>query len=152
MFFLVSKEAATFPSIPGLFELDLSVIMSSPHFLFADNETQKSVGGLSPNLTRHETYLNIHMETGVLVKAAKRIQFNTMLQKTDVAAEVDSLKNLSDGWQQIAPIFWIEEVHCRCLVCAFLTFRIRIVYSRYFTRTVSWWESSKASLKILRSV
>ncbi|XP_063721784.1 lysosome membrane protein 2-like [Symsagittifera roscoffensis] len=94
----------------ALVPLKLSVIISSPHFLYADNSTIHSVRGLNPVQTEHETYINVHMDTGVVVKAAKRLQFNTILSQNKATDKLDCLKNLTKHWSQLMPIFWAEEV------------------------------------------
>lgn len=57
----------------------IPIIMSSPHFLFADDQFLRDVVGLKPNLTAHTTELFVEPLTGVPMKAHKRIQFNTKL-------------------------------------------------------------------------
>lgn len=55
------------------------IIMSSPHFLFADPKFLKDVDGLVPDERLHNTYLSVDPITGVLMKANKRLQFNMQL-------------------------------------------------------------------------
>ena len=55
------------------------IIMSSPHFLYADPKFNKDVDGLDPNELLHNTYLSVEPTTGILMKANKRLQFNMQL-------------------------------------------------------------------------
>jgi len=103
-----TKMNSLFPKMDG-FELNVSLIMSSPHFLNAENETIDSVIGLKPNKKQHETYINIEMETGVALKAAKRLQLNTRLYHGQHTDNLDSLSKLPLGWTQLLPVFWAEE-------------------------------------------
>ena len=112
---LADQVLSIFPP-DALVPLKLSVIISSPHFLYADNSTIHSVRGLNPVQTEHETYINVHMDTGVVVKAAKRLQFNTILSQNKATDKLDCLKNLTKHWSQLMPIFWAEEVSCDVII------------------------------------
>lgn len=57
------------------------IIQSSPHFLFCDERYVNDVVGIEPNYEKHRTQLYVEPTTGVLMKANKRIQFNTQLFK-----------------------------------------------------------------------
>ncbi|XP_075240998.1 lysosome membrane protein 2-like isoform X2 [Convolutriloba macropyga] len=96
------------PSIDNI-SLKLSVIISSPHFLYADNKTINSVDGMHPDQQTHETFINVHMDTGVVVKAAKRLQVNTILKTNAVTQKLEYMDNLPNKWSQLMPIFWAEE-------------------------------------------
>ncbi|XP_063724479.1 lysosome membrane protein 2-like isoform X2 [Symsagittifera roscoffensis] len=87
--------------------MDISIIMSAPHFLYADNSTINSIIGLSPpDKDLHETYVTINTESGVAISAAKRVQVNTQMRKF----HLDSLKSLPSDWTYILPLFWAEEI------------------------------------------
>ena len=79
------------------------VIMSSPHFLFADPVFLKDVDGLNPIADQHNTFLYVEPTTGVLMKANKRVQFNTKLFRDP---RVDVSKNIPEI---MFPIFWADE-------------------------------------------
>merc|ERR1712004_863658 len=52
-----------------------------------------------------ETFLNIERDSGVILKAAKRVQINTHLTKTSKQAQsLDALKNLGDDWEYLVPL------------------------------------------------
>lgn len=55
--------------------------MSCPHFLYSEEKFVKEVEGLMPNFTNHATMIFAEPTTGVLMKANKRIQFNTQLYR-----------------------------------------------------------------------
>ena len=58
--------------------------MSCPHFLFGYDNLTKEVDGLKPDLKKHQTALFVEPLSGVLMKANKRIQFNTLLFKDPI--------------------------------------------------------------------
>lgn len=56
--------------------------MSSPHFLYCDSKFIADVDGISaPTKSDHATIVYVEQNTGVLLKAHKRIQFNSFLAK-----------------------------------------------------------------------
>ena len=55
--------------------------MSCPHFLFGYDNLTRDVDGLKPIIEKHQTKLYVEPLTGILMKANKRIQFNTFLFK-----------------------------------------------------------------------
>ncbi|CAF1660279.1 unnamed protein product, partial [Didymodactylos carnosus] len=48
----------------GPVEIDLPVVASNPHFLYADQAVQASVIGLQPDDTSHLSYVDIEPMTG----------------------------------------------------------------------------------------
>merc|ERR1712226_774514 len=86
-------------------ELTISIIMSGPQYLYADNATINQIDGFSPNKTIHETYVTLNTETGVMLQAAKRLQVNTKLKKYSL----NSLRHLGHDWNYTVPLFWAEE-------------------------------------------
>jgi len=91
-------------------QLKISLVISSPEFLYCDNDTIDSIIGFDPTPEKHETFLNIERDSGVILKAAKRVQINTHLTKTSKQAQnLDALKNLDDDWEYLVPLFWGEE-------------------------------------------
>ena len=61
------------------FKKGIPIIQSSPHFLFCDEKYLSQVEGLKPDINKHRTQLYVEPTSGVLMKANKRIQFNTQL-------------------------------------------------------------------------
>ena len=53
--------------------------MTCPHFLYCDPKFGKEIVGLTPDIEKHGTFVYVEHLTGILMKANKRIQFNTQL-------------------------------------------------------------------------
>ncbi|KAL5276348.1 Snmp1 family protein [Megaselia abdita] len=79
------------------------MIASSPHFYNGDRRLFENIIGLSPNETRHKTFMDFEMITGSPLNMAKRIQFNLDVEPIDT---LDVMKNLS---RMVMPMFWVEE-------------------------------------------
>ncbi|XP_076069936.1 lysosome membrane protein 2-like [Oratosquilla oratoria] len=79
------------------------VIMSTPHFYQGDTVDIEDKIGLNPTKEEHETYLDIEPNTGVMMRAAKRIQINMPLRKY---GRIPAFKQVPD---LIYPIIWINE-------------------------------------------
>lgn len=81
----------------------IPIIQSSPHFLFCDEKYLSQVEGLKPDINKHRTQLYVEPTSGVLMKANKRIQFNTQLP---LDQRITITKNLSEC---LFPLMWIDE-------------------------------------------
>ncbi|KAG8010659.1 Lysosome membrane protein 2 [Nibea albiflora] len=57
------------------------IIMSSPHFYQADRKFVQDVFGMNPKKEQHETTIDIHPLTGIILQAAKRLQINVYMEK-----------------------------------------------------------------------
>uniref|UniRef100_A0A023FTG2 Putative plasma membrane glycoprotein cd36 n=1 Tax=Amblyomma parvum TaxID=251391 RepID=A0A023FTG2_AMBPA len=79
------------------------IVLSSPHFYQGDEDFVRAVHGLRPNKERHETFLDIHPLTGLVMRASKRLQINVDLKQND---RLTLLKNVKDT---VFPVVWIEE-------------------------------------------
>lgn len=55
--------------------------MTCPHCLYCDPKYLSEIDGIVPDLKQHGTYIYVEPTTGILMKANKRIQFNTLLFK-----------------------------------------------------------------------
>ena len=55
------------------------IIMSCPHFLYSEEKFTLDIDGVKPKYEDHATLLYVEPMTGILMKANKRIQFNTQL-------------------------------------------------------------------------
>jgi len=80
------------------------LVMSNPHFLWADPMYLKLVDGMSPNETEHLTSIYIHQETGIPMKANKKVQFNIQIEKNDIFTMTENLPKLT-----LYPLFWGDE-------------------------------------------
>ncbi|XP_065290427.2 lysosome membrane protein 2-like [Dermacentor albipictus] len=79
------------------------IVLSSPHFYNGDESFVRAVRGLRPVKEMHETFLDIHPLTGLVMRASKRLQINVDLKGNGRLA---LLKNVQDT---IFPVVWIEE-------------------------------------------
>ena len=57
------------------------LVVSSPHLLGADPAKAAMIKGLKPDPTRHLTKLNIEPNTGLLLKANWRTQYNVLITR-----------------------------------------------------------------------
>jgi len=79
------------------------IVMSTPHFYQGNIEDARLLEGLEPIKEEHETYLDLEPNTGVVFRAAKRLQVNMPLRRY---ADLPSLKNVPE---LIYPILWVNE-------------------------------------------
>ncbi|CAK1588304.1 unnamed protein product [Parnassius mnemosyne] len=79
------------------------LVMSYPHFLFADSVYSSGVIGLNPEVEEHRVFLDLEPNTGTIVRGAKRAQFNIFLRPV---RSVTATNNLNTT---LTPIVWFEE-------------------------------------------
>nr|CAH7747137.1 unnamed protein product [Callosobruchus chinensis] len=80
------------------------VLLSLPHFLYADEEYLQKVKGITPpNKDEHEIYLLVEPNTGTPLQGMKRVQMNLILRPIPF---LDFTKNLP---QAVYPLLWLEE-------------------------------------------
>ncbi|XP_047040545.1 sensory neuron membrane protein 2 [Helicoverpa zea] len=79
------------------------LIMSYPHFLFADVRYRDSVLGMHPNEENHKIFIELEPNTGTPIRGAKRAQFNIFSRPV---RNIPVTQNLRTA---IVPILWIEE-------------------------------------------
>ncbi|CAG4962225.1 unnamed protein product [Parnassius apollo] len=80
------------------------LVMSYPHFLFADSVYSSGVIGLNPEVEEHRVFLDLEPNTGTIVRGAKRAQFNIFLRPI---TSVTATNNLNTT---LTPIVWFEEL------------------------------------------
>ncbi|CAH2063819.1 unnamed protein product, partial [Iphiclides podalirius] len=79
-------------------------IISLPHFYLASEEVLDYVyDGISPDPEKHKTFMYLDPVTGVVMKAAQRIQFNIELRNMP---NLTQLANVRTG---IFPLLWFDE-------------------------------------------
>jgi len=61
----------------------LGVFASFPHFLYGDTRLAAAVSGMEPDARVHDTFLDVEPNTGLLCRAAKRLQLNYFLSNTE---------------------------------------------------------------------
>ncbi|VEN47346.1 unnamed protein product, partial [Callosobruchus maculatus] len=80
------------------------LLLSLPHFLYADEEYVQKVKGISPpNKDEHEIYLLVEPNTGTPLQGVKRVQMNMILRPIQF---LDFTKNLP---RAVYPLVWLEE-------------------------------------------
>ncbi|KAJ8338941.1 hypothetical protein SKAU_G00357270 [Synaphobranchus kaupii] len=79
------------------------IIMSSPHFYQADEKFVHDVFGMKPKKEYHETALDINPLTGILVRAAKRLQVNVYVEKIPAFSQTGNVQTL------VFPVMYLNE-------------------------------------------
>ncbi|XP_053624978.1 sensory neuron membrane protein 2 isoform X2 [Plodia interpunctella] len=79
------------------------LILSYPHFLYADPMYSNGLIGMTPNPDKHRIFLDIEPHTGVVLRGAKRAQFNVFMRSLPGIPSTANLRTT------LTPIFWIEE-------------------------------------------
>ncbi|KAM9450699.1 lysosome membrane protein 2c [Clarias gariepinus] len=79
------------------------IIMSSPHFYQADQKFVDDIFGMRPRKEEHETAIDIHPLTGLVVQAAKRLQVNVFIEKISAFSQTGDVKTL------VYPVMYINE-------------------------------------------
>ncbi|ODM92316.1 Platelet glycoprotein 4 [Orchesella cincta] len=83
---------------------DAPIALSGAHFLDAYDKYQEMVLGLKPDRDKHETVLDIEPKTGVILRAAKRVQFNVMVHPN---RDMTTFANVR---ATLFPFMWVEEM------------------------------------------
>lgn len=97
--------------LDGLLDLSLCqrgapIAASAPHFFNADPMLALA-SGLSPDKSRHETFLDIEPMTGSVIRAASRAQINAFVE--EAALQVIDGSVVGRMTPMVAPLFWLEE-------------------------------------------
>ncbi|CAG7726054.1 unnamed protein product [Allacma fusca] len=79
------------------------IIMSTPHFFDGDEEYVNMSIGLKPDRERHLTYITLEPNTGLMIKAHKRIQVNVYLEPNTVSEHFTNVPTM------IYPVLWADE-------------------------------------------
>ncbi|RUS82470.1 hypothetical protein EGW08_009776 [Elysia chlorotica] len=79
------------------------VVMSMPHFLGCDPDIQNYIKGIHPIREDHESHLDVEPITGLVMRAAKRLQINTYLDKIH---GFNSTEHLDSFYM---PVLWLNE-------------------------------------------
>ncbi|KAJ6657480.1 hypothetical protein lerEdw1_002415 [Lerista edwardsae] len=79
------------------------IFLSSPHFYMCAEKYVKAIDGMHPNARDHETFLDINPLTGILMRAAKRIQINVFVKKLP---DFDLTGNIR---QLFFPVVYVNE-------------------------------------------
>lgn len=76
------------------------IIISAPHFLYGSPELREAVKGLEPDLTKHDSYVDIDPVTGIVLKGRKRLQINAYVWKSKFGRK---------DKDTLVPVMWLEE-------------------------------------------
>lgn len=79
------------------------IIMTCPHFLYCDPKYPQEMDGVTPDVEKHQTGVYVEPTTGLLMKANKRIQFNTQLFRD---SRINCAKTIAEI---LFPLFWVDE-------------------------------------------
>uniref|UniRef100_A0A2H1V9V2 Sensory neuron membrane protein 2 n=1 Tax=Spodoptera frugiperda TaxID=7108 RepID=A0A2H1V9V2_SPOFR len=79
------------------------LVLSYPHFLFADNIYRNSVVGMWPDEDKHKIFVDIEPNTGTPIRGAKRAQFNIF------ARPVSGIPATQTFRTSLVPILWVDE-------------------------------------------
>ncbi|XP_022913408.2 sensory neuron membrane protein 2-like [Onthophagus taurus] len=108
MCFCPSNDEGSYVCPPdGLVDLSpcikAPVLLSFPHFLYADKTLIEFAKGLNPDKNNHESYLIIEPMTATPLTGAKRVQMSMILKSIE---EIPLLANVTQG---VFPILWLDE-------------------------------------------
>lgn len=83
---------------------DAPIILSFPHFLWADPATSATVDGLNAVEDDHVTFIEMQPDTGSPLRGSKRVQFNMILRKFE---KLVLTEKIGDG--SMLPLVWVDE-------------------------------------------
>lgn len=79
------------------------LLLSGPHFYLGHEFIKETVDGLNPDPVVHDVYVDIEPTTGFVLRAARKLQINVMVDKF---AEMKEMANLP---QAVVPLCWVME-------------------------------------------
>ncbi|TKS84570.1 Lysosome membrane protein 2 85 kDa lysosomal membrane sialoglycoprotein [Collichthys lucidus] len=79
------------------------IIMSSPHFYQGDRKFVQDVFGMNPKKEHHETTIDIHPLTGIILQAAKRLQINVYIEKIPTFSPTGNVRTV------VFPVVYLNE-------------------------------------------
>uniref|UniRef100_A0A3Q2YM01 Scavenger receptor class B member 2 n=1 Tax=Hippocampus comes TaxID=109280 RepID=A0A3Q2YM01_HIPCM len=79
------------------------IIMSSPHFYQGDEKFVRAVFGMRPHKEYHQTFIDLNPLTGVVLRAAKRLQVNVYVEKMDTFSQTGNVTTV------ILPVLYLNE-------------------------------------------
>ncbi|XP_046852737.1 lysosome membrane protein 2-like isoform X2 [Xenia sp. Carnegie-2017] len=83
--------------------LNVPVVVSLPHFLFANKTVIDSVNGMHPNEEDHSTFISIEPNTGITMQANKRIQVNVALTNLTGITQFENMRTV------FLPVLFVNE-------------------------------------------
>ncbi|KOB73679.1 Sensory neuron membrane protein 2, partial [Operophtera brumata] len=79
------------------------LVLTYPHFLYADSRYRNSVLGMTPDENKHIIFVDIEPNTGTPIAAAKRVQFNIFQRP------ISGIPLTQDLRTALVPVVWVEE-------------------------------------------
>ncbi|XP_077398838.1 lysosome membrane protein 2c [Vanacampus margaritifer] len=79
------------------------IIMSSPHFYQGDEKFVRAVFGMRPQKEYHQTFIDINPLTGIVLRAAKRLQVNVFVEKITTFSQTENVTNV------VFPVLYLNE-------------------------------------------
>ncbi|KAM4854344.1 lysosome membrane protein 2 [Thomomys bottae] len=79
------------------------IVMSFPHFYQAEEKFVSAIRGMNPNKEDHETFVDINPLTGVILRAAKRLQINIYVQKVSDFIQTGDIRTM------VFPVMYLSE-------------------------------------------
>lgn len=79
------------------------VVASFPHFYLAESKYVNAIGGMSPERTHHQTFLDLNPTTGVIVRANKRAQINILMSRITGLPKTRQLN------ETVFPVMFLNE-------------------------------------------
>ncbi|XP_063546890.1 sensory neuron membrane protein 2 [Cydia strobilella] len=79
------------------------LVLTNPHFLFADPIYRNGVIGITPDEEIHRIWMDLEPNTGVVIRGAARVQFNMFLRPIPQISATNNLPNV------LLPLFWLEQ-------------------------------------------
>ncbi|XP_026763039.2 sensory neuron membrane protein 2 [Galleria mellonella] len=79
------------------------LVLSNPHFLFADEIYQNSVIGNTPDIEKHVPFVEVEPHTGIVLRGGKRAQFNVFLRPIRGITATQNFRTT------LIPLFWVDE-------------------------------------------
>ncbi|KXZ42318.1 hypothetical protein GPECTOR_162g133 [Gonium pectorale] len=80
------------------------ILMSLPHYCLVDDAVAGALEGVACDLPTHATFIDVEPNTGITMRAAKRLQLSSEITDSARATLEPGLRNAT-----ILPVFWAEE-------------------------------------------
>jgi len=69
------------------------ILLSRPHFLYADEELKDAVEGLNPDAEKHESYIDIEPVTGMTLGVRAGLQMNVKISPDESVSQAKGLRD-----------------------------------------------------------
>ncbi|XP_045458353.1 sensory neuron membrane protein 2-like [Melitaea cinxia] len=79
------------------------LVLTYPHFLYADHIYRNGVIGVSPSEENHRIFVDLEPLTGTIVRGMKKAQFNVFMRPVTSIPATQNLRTT------LTPIVWVEE-------------------------------------------